>query len=328
MDVAHAILLYGKIDFSRLTADYLSAKFELNNIVCMDPALFALANQKRHDLEVNGYAEDVIPSNDYRVAERAAEIKMNSEIPKTNYATEESSAAAKAVGIATDLVAAKVLSYGLPLTPSAYLYARYGEGESLNFSEDSVVSYEIVHSQGFIEEIRKKNGKNIDFIFGHPMAGREKRGIDFADNRVFQNANYIIIKDEKNKKENLELLSEIVKLMGFKKVSFLTAQEHDEIIAFTSQLTHAIAVSLVNSDSEKYDTNRFIGDSYRDLTRIAKINEDLWAELFMGNKKNLLEMIQQFEKELDVIKDALNNNDLGTLKEKFIISTKRREKID
>ena len=179
-----------------------------------------------------------------------------------------------------------------------------------------------------IEESNKKNGKNIDFIFGHPMAGREKRGIDFADNRVFQNANYIIIKDEKNKKENLELLSEIVRLMGFKKVSFLTAQEHDEIIAFTSQLTHAIAVSLVNSDSEKYDTNRFIGDSYRDLTRIAKINEDLWAELFMGNKKNLLKMIQQFEKELDVIKDALNNNDLGTLKEKFIISTKRREKID
>lgn len=116
--------------------------------------------------------------------------------------------------------------------------------------------------------------------------------------------------------------------MGFKKVSFLKAQEHDEIIAFTSQLTHAIAVSLVNSDSEKYDTNRFIGDSYRDLTRIAKINEDLWAELFMGNKKNLLKMIQQFERELDIIKDALNSNDLGTLKEKFIISTKRREKID
>ena len=204
-----------------------------------------------------------------------------------------------------------------------------------NFKENAIITDVVGIKEKIIrdinpimEEIRKKNGKNIDFIFGHPMAGREKRGIDFADSKVFKNANYIIIKDEKNKKENLELLSEIVKLMGFKKVSFLTAQEHDEIIAFTSQLTHAIAVSLVNSDSEKYDTNRFIGDSYRDLTRIAKINEDLWAELFMGNKKNLLKMIQQFEKELDVIKDALNNNDLGTLKEKFIISTKRREKID
>ena len=204
-----------------------------------------------------------------------------------------------------------------------------------NFKENAIITDVVGIKEKIIgdinpimEKIRIQSGKNIDFIFGHPMAGREKRGIDFADSKVFKNANYIIIKDEKNKKENLELLSEIVKLMGFKKVSFLTAQEHDEIIAFTSQLTHAIAVSLVNSDSEKYDTNRFIGDSYRDLTRIAKINEDLWAELFIGNKKNLLEMIQQFEKELDIIKDALNNNDLGTLKEKFIMSTRRREKID
>lgn len=204
-----------------------------------------------------------------------------------------------------------------------------------NFKENAIITDVVGIKEKIIgdinpimEKIRIQSGKNIDFIFGHPMAGREKRGIDFADSKVFKNANYIIIKDEKNKKENLELLSEIVKLMGFKNVSFLTAQEHDEIIAFTSQLTHAIAVSLVNSDSEKYDTNCFIGDSYRDLTRIAKINEDLWAELFMGNKKNLLEMIQQFEKELDIIKDALNNNDLGTLKEKFIMSTRRREKID
>ena len=200
-----------------------------------------------------------------------------------------------------------------------------------NFKENTIITDVVGIKEKIIKDIDpiiEKSGRNIDFIFGHPMAGREKRGIDFADSKVFKNANYIIIKDEKNKKENLELLSEIVKLMGFKKVSFLTAQEHDEIIAFTSQLTHAIAVSLVNSDSEKYDTNRFIGDSYRDLTRIAKINEDLWAELFMGNKKNLLEMIQQFERELDIIKDALNNNDLGTLKEKFIMSTRRREKID
>ena len=199
------------------------------------------------------------------------------------------------------------------------------------FKENAIITDVVGIKEKIIKDIDpiiEKSGRNIDFIFGHPMAGREKRGIDFADSRVFKDANYIIIKDEKNKKENLELLSEIVKCMGFKKVSFLTAQEHDEIIAFTSQLTHAIAVSLVNSDSEKYDTNRFIGDSYRDLTRIAKINEDLWAELFIGNKKNLLKMIQQFERELDVIKDALNDNDLGTLKEKFIISTKRREKID
>ena len=200
-----------------------------------------------------------------------------------------------------------------------------------NFKENAIITDVVGIKEKIIKDIDpiiEKSGRNIDLIFGHPMAGREKRGIDFADSRVFKDANYIIIKDEKNKKENLELLSELVECMGFKKVSFLTAQEHDEIIAFTSQLTHAIAVSLVNSDSQKYDTNRFIGDSYRDLTRIAKINEDLWSELFIGNRDNLLNMIEQFEKELDIIKDALKNKDLGTLKEKFIISTRRREKID
>ncbi len=200
-----------------------------------------------------------------------------------------------------------------------------------NFKENVIITDVIGIKGKIIKEIKpiiEKSEKNIDFVFGHPMAGREKRGIDFADSKVFQNANYILIKDEKNKKENLELLSEIIKKMGFKSVSFLTAEEHDEIIAFTSQLTHAIAVSLVNSDNQKYDTNRFIGDSYRDLTRIAKINEDLWSELFLGNKENLLKMIQQFENELDIIKEALKNNDIGTLKEQFIISTRRRENID
>lgn len=204
-----------------------------------------------------------------------------------------------------------------------------------NFKDGAIIT-DVVGIKGkIINEIEpilknanEKFDKNIDFIFGHPMAGREKRGIDFADSNVFKNANYILIKDEKNKKENIELLSEIIKKMGFKSVSFLTEKEHDEIIAFTSQLTHAIAVALVNSDNQKYDTNKFIGDSYRDLTRIAKINEDLWSELFMGNKENLLKMINQFEDELDIIKEALKKNDLGTLKEKFIISTKRKESID
>ena len=200
-----------------------------------------------------------------------------------------------------------------------------------NFKNGSVIT-DVVGIKGkIIGEIRpimEKSGKDIDFIFGHPMAGREKRGIDFADSNVFKKANYIIIKDKKNKTENLEMLSEIIRKMGFKTISYLSSQEHDEIIAFTSQLTHAIAVALVNSDSQKYDTNKFIGDSYRDLTRIAKINEDLWSELFMGNKENLLKMIEQFENELDVIKDALRNNDLETLKKRFISSTERREQIE
>ena len=178
-----------------------------------------------------------------------------------------------------------------------------------------------------LTEAAPKLRKDVDFILGHPMAGREKRGIDFADIGVFKNANYIIIKNEKNKEENLKILEEIINKLEFKNINYLSAKEHDEIISFTSQLTHAIAVSLVNSDDDKYDTNKFIGDSYRDLTRIAKINEDLWAELFLGNKENLLDKIEKFENKLDIIKEALKNNDIQTLKNEFIESTNRREKI-
>lgn len=178
-----------------------------------------------------------------------------------------------------------------------------------------------------LKPIIKNANKNIDFIFGHPMAGREKRGIEYADTNVFIDANYIIIKDSDNKESNINFLNEIILKMGFKTISYLTEQEHDEIISFTSQLTHVIAVSLVNSDNNKYETYKYIGDSFRDLTRIAQINEDLWAELFLGNKNNLLNSIKQFEDELDILKEAISNDDIGKLKERFITSTRRRQKL-
>ena len=86
-------------------------------------------------------------------------------------------------------------------------------------------------------------------------------------------------------------------------------------------------LKLINSDIEGRDTGSFIGDSYRELTRIANINEDLWSELFLGNKDHLLKAINRFELELDLIKKAIYDNDAETLKQYFIKSTKRREKL-
>ncbi|MDR2879354.1 MAG: prephenate dehydrogenase [Fusobacteriales bacterium] len=194
------------------------------------------------------------------------------------------------------------------------------------FKENSIIT-DVTGIKGkVLREVKPKLRKDIDFILGHPMAGREKRGIDYADSSVFKNANYILIKSD-NKEKNINLMKEITEKLGFKNISFLDTEEHDEIIAFTSQLTHAIAVSLINSDDNKYDTNKFIGDSYRDLTRIAKINEDLWAELFLGNKDNLLFMIEKFEKRLDVLKEAVKSEDIETLKKEFRESSRRREQI-
>ena len=180
----------------------------------------------------------------------------------------------------------------------------------------------------FINDILEILPNEVDFVFGHPMAGREKRGIDFASSRVFKGANYLITPTPRNQERNIELIENLAYKIGFKKVRRITPDFHDEMIGFTSQLPHAMAVALINSDIEGRDTGSFIGDSYRELTRIANINEDLWSELFLGNKDHLLKAINRFELELDLIKKAIYDNDAETLKQYFIKSTKRRERLD
>ncbi len=123
-------------------------------------------------------------------------------------------------------------------------------------------------------------------------------------------------------------MERFVGTLGFKSVKIMSPQAHDEIISFTSQLPHAIAVSLINSDNEKYETGKYIGDSYRDLTRIANINENLWSELFLRNSDYLLASIEAFEEQLDLIKVALKDNDERLLKDLFIKSSLRREKLE
>jgi prephenate dehydrogenase len=196
-----------------------------------------------------------------------------------------------------------------------------------NFKDGAVITDATGIKKMFVEHIVNILPDNIDFVFGHPMAGREKKGIDFASSQVFKGANYILTPIDRNKEENLNLIENLAYEIGFKRVRRITPEHHDEMIGFTSQLPHALAVALVNSDVEGRDTGSFIGDSYRDLTRIANINEDLWSELFLGNKENLLMSIQSFEDELDKIKYAIKDNNIDSLKELFIKSTKRREKL-
>ncbi|NRT79085.1 prephenate dehydrogenase [Clostridium beijerinckii] len=196
-----------------------------------------------------------------------------------------------------------------------------------NFKDGAVITDATGIKKMFIEDIVNILPKNIDFVFGHPMAGREKKGIDFASSQVFKGANYILTPVSRNKEENLNMVENLIYKIGFKRVKRITPEYHDEMIGYTSQLPHSLAVALVNSDVEGRETGSFIGDSYRDLTRIANINEELWSELFLGNKENLLKSIENFEVELDKIKDAIEKDDKETLKEIFIKSTKRREKL-
>ena len=196
------------------------------------------------------------------------------------------------------------------------------------FKKGSIITDAVGVKSYFLQEAMNIIDPDVEFVSGHPMAGREKRGFEYASKEVFKNANYILIEHPANSKESIVFMEKFVGTLGFKSVKIMSPQAHDEIISFTSQLPHAIAVALINSDNEKYDTGKYIGDSYRDLTRIANINEDLWSELFFRNSENLLNSIVTFEAQLALIKKALLENDEQLLKKLFIESSYRREKLE
>ena len=195
------------------------------------------------------------------------------------------------------------------------------------FKKGSIITDAVGVKSYFLQEAMNIIDPDVEFVSGHPMAGREKRGFEYASKEVFKNANYILIEHPANSKESIVFMEKFVGTLGFKSVKIMSPQAHDEIISFTSQLPHAIAVALINSDNEKYDTGKYIGDSYRDLTRIANINEDLWSELFFRNSENLLNSIVTFEAQLALIKKALLENDEQLLKKLFIESS-YREKLE
>ncbi len=201
------------------------------------------------------------------------------------------------------------------------------EENKYNFKKGSIITDTTGIKGMFIDDVLNIIPKNVEFVFGHPMAGREKKGLDFASSSVFKGANYILINADHNSEENIAIVEDIIYAIGFKKVKKVSANFHDEIISFTSQLPHAIAVALINSDEEGRDTGSFIGDSYRDLTRIANINEELWCELFMGNKDNLLKSMNKFLEEVNKIKTCIEQDDGKILVEYLRKSSIRRQQL-
>lgn len=200
--------------------------------------------------------------------------------------------------------------------------------KSYKFKKGCIVSDAVGIKSYFLNEALSIIDKDVEYVSGHPMAGREKKGFAYASKEVFKNANYIIIEHFLNKKESISFMNDFVSQLGFKSVKIMSPYDHDEIISFTSQLPHVLAVALMNSDNQKYDTGKYIGDSFRDLTRIANINEDLWCELFLNNKEYLLKSLGQFEEQFELLKKSIENSDEKALKSMFRKSSKRRENLE
>lgn len=178
-----------------------------------------------------------------------------------------------------------------------------------------------------VYEVQSALRDDVEFIAAHPMAGKEVYGVENADDRIFHGANYIVTPTEKNTPEAIEDCLEIGRLLGFANVSVLTPEKHDEMIGFVSQLTHCIAVTLMNCCDDE-NLKNYTGDSFRDLTRIARINDKMWSELFIMNKPALLHQMHRFEDQFDRLKAALLNGDEQTMREMMQISTSRRALFD
>ena len=178
-----------------------------------------------------------------------------------------------------------------------------------------------------VYEIQDMLRDDVEFIAAHPMAGKECSGVQNSDDSIFRDANYIVVPTKKNTAEAIEMCESLGSVLGFWRVGVLSPEEHDEMIGFLSQLTHCIAISLMNCNRND-DLSKYTGDSFRDLTRIAKINDELWSELFLLNKKPLLREMQAFEDELKSLREAIESEDTDTIRAKMRLSTERRKIFD
>ncbi len=176
-----------------------------------------------------------------------------------------------------------------------------------------------------INDVEQILPAHVDFIFAHPMRGSEKKGIAGADESKFIEANALITPISINKEENIKKVEQLYSDAGFETVTRVTPEQHDEQIAYVSQLMHALSVSVVNSTQASDDTLLFAGNSFKELTRIADINESLWGELFLYNKDALLSSIEAFEAELNTFKQALQDEDDESLKT-FLINARNQRR--
>ena len=180
---------------------------------------------------------------------------------------------------------------------------------------------------GVVDRVQSFLRQDVEFIGSHPMAGRELTGVRNSDERVFRGANFIITPTEKNTQAAIDAVHQLAEILGFGRISQLTLREHDEMVGFLSQLTHVIAISLMNCKDNTH-LAAYTGDSFRDLTRIARINEKLWSELFLLNKDVLTQEIDGFIRELTRVRDRIQNDDQEGLKELMVNSTHRRAFFD
>lgn len=154
---------------------------------------------------------------------------------------------------------------------------------------------------------------DVTFIGVHPMAGREFSGFEYSLDNLFDDASFIITPDKSVSQTKINLIEDFAYSIHFKKVVTATPEEHDQIIAFTSQLAHVVSNAYIKSPTHQKQLG-FSAGSFQDLTRVAKLNETMWTPLFLLNKDPLCFEIDYIIARLTEYRDAMQNNDAERLK--------------
>ncbi len=165
------------------------------------------------------------------------------------------------------------------------------------------------------------------FIGGHPMAGLHHSGIKYANAELYEGASMILTPENTEDIVLLEKVTGWIKSIGFASVTVTTPEQHDTIIAFTSQLAHVVSNAYVKSPQAKVHRG-FSAGSYRDLTRVARLNETMWTELFLENRDNLVNEIDHIVHSLQEYRTALADGDEKTLRALLKDGSDRKERID
>ncbi len=181
--------------------------------------------------------------------------------------------------------------------------------------------------KSIVEKINNMLREDLVFIGGHPMAGREVSGYKFSKEDIFKNSEYILSPTDNTCAKSLDMLTQLITSIGFKKVTFMSPDSHDKKIAFTSQLPHVIACALMNNKGLEEGVNG-IGGSFKDMTRVANINSNLWCELISENKDNVLKELDVFMEDLSDIYKVIEKDDKKELEKIFEKSSMRRKGID
>lgn len=169
--------------------------------------------------------------------------------------------------------------------------------------------------------------ESVDFIGCHPMAGKETSGIWNADRNLFLNAHFILTPRTTSSKENVALMERMAGYIGCRDVVKTTPEEHDAIIAYTSQVMHIMAVA-VSDDPDLFSCKGFEGGSFRDCTRVAALDVPLWTQLFSMNAPALVKVIRNLEDNLRSYREAVESGDTELLSQKLSFSADRKRHMN